>query len=289
MNRPVVLAWGASTVLHMLLAVWFIRFQVGVRPAPTIIPLGRTITDASGTDWIAWEQWEIMNANQSLVSQAAFTTNAPDSVSSEAVSEGRTLADEILAEAARRAESNALVDPNLQVPLTLDGSLPLPVNRPNPEATLQAPSEDGGDTTNGGGADPQVPDPSPEPEEPARPGPLDAPAVVKIDVDAQTLQQGSPAPAEGMELRPRRLELNLTQRLRQVKQNPIFGFVFGPPNDEGLAKPKEVFVIRSSGDADIDASLRTNGYRWRATGDKLDGLEEGQTAQIDVRILLRRR
>ena len=167
--------------------------------------------------------------------------------------------------------------------------MPLPSDRPNPEATPQAPSEEGGDTTDGGGADPQVPDPSPEPDEPARPGPLDTPAVVKIDVDAQTLEQGSPAPAEGMELRPRRLELNLTQRLRQVKQNPIIGFVFGPPNDEGLAKPKEVFVIRSSGDSDIDASLRTNGYRWRATGEKLDELEEGQTAQIDVQILLRRR
>lgn len=289
MNRPVVLAWGASIVLHMLLAVWFVRSQVGVRPAPPIIPLGRTITDASGTDWIAWEQWEIMNAKQSLVSQAAFTTNVPDSVPSEVVSEGSTLADEILAEAARRAESTAPVDPNLQVPLTLDGSLPLPSDRPNPEATPQTPSEDGGDTTDGGGADPQVPDPSPEPDEPARPGPLDAPAVVKIDVDAQTLQQGSPAPAEGMELRPRRPDLNLTQRMRQVKQNPIFGFVFGPPDDKGVAKPTEVFVIRSSGDAEIDASLRTNGYRWRATGEKLDELEEGQTAQIDVRILLRRR
>ena len=137
MNRPVVLAWGASIVLHMLLAVWFVRSQVGVRPAPPIIPLGRTITDASGTDWIAWEQWEIMNAKQSLVSQAAFTTNAPDSVPSEVVSEGSTLADEILAEAARRAESTAPVDPNLQVPLTLNGSLPLPSDRPNPEATPQ--------------------------------------------------------------------------------------------------------------------------------------------------------
>ena len=112
--------------------------------------------------------------------------------------------------------------------------------------------------------------------------------MVKIDVDAQTLQQGSPAPAEGMELRPRRPDLNLTQQMRQVKQNPIFGFVFGPPDDKGVAKPTEVFVIRSSGDAEIDASLRTNGYRWRATGEKLDELEEGQTAQIDVRILLRR-
>ena len=289
MNRPVVLAWGASIVLHMLLAVWFVRSQVGVRPAPPIIPLGRTITDASGTDWIAWEQWEIMNARQSLVSQAAFTTNAPDSVSSDVVAEGTTLADAILAEAARRAESLTPVDPNLQVPLALDGSLPLPSERPNPEATPEAPSEEGGDTTDGGGAEPQVPDPSPEPDEPARPGPLDAPAVVKIDVDAKTLQQGSPAVAEGMELRPRRLELNLTQRLRRVKHNPIIGFVFGPPNDEGLAKPSEVFVIRSSGDPDIDASLRTNGYRWRATGEKLDELEEGQTAQIDVQILLRRR
>ena len=289
MNRPVVLAWGASIVLHMMLAVWLVGSQVGVRATPPIIPLGRTITDASGTDWIAWEQWEIMNARESLVNQAAFTTNAPDSATSEVVAEGTTLADAILAEAARRAESATPVDPNLQVPLALDGSLPLPSDRPNPEATPQAPSEEGGDTTDGGGADPQVPDPSPEPDEPARPGPLDAPAVVKIDVDAQTLQQGSPAPAEGMELRPRRLELNLTQRLRQVKQNPIIGFVFGPPNDEGVAKPKEVFVIRSSGDSDIDASLRTNGYRWRATGEKLDELEEGQTAQIDVQILLRRR
>ena len=289
MNRPVLLAWGASIVLHMMLAVWFVRSQVGVRSAPPIIPLGRTITDASGTDWFAWEQWEIMNARESLISQAAFTTNAPDLVSSEIAAEGTSLANAILAEAARRAESTTPVDPNLQVPLTLDGSLPLPSDRPNPEPTPQAPSEDGGDTANGGGADPQVPDPSPEPDEPARPGPLDTPAVVKIDVDAQTLQQGSPAPAEGMELRPRRLELNLTQRLRQVKQNPIIGFVFGPPDDEGLSKPSEVFVIRSSGDSDIDASLRTNGYRWRATGDKLDELEEGQTAQIDVRILLRRR
>ena len=105
MNRPVVLAWGASIVLHMLLAVWLVWFQVGVRPAPPIIPLGRTITDASGTDWIAWEQWEIMNARQSLVSQAAFTTNAPDLATSEVVAKGTTLADAILAEAARRAES----------------------------------------------------------------------------------------------------------------------------------------------------------------------------------------
>lgn len=289
MNRPVVLAWGASIILHMMLAVWLVWFQVRVRPAPPIIPLGRTITDASGTDWIAWEQWEIMNARESLVNQAAFTTNAPNSATSEVVAEGTTLADAILAEAARRAESATPVDPNLQVPLALDGSLPLPSDRPNPEATPQAPSEEGGDTTDGGGADPQVPDPSPEPDEPARPGPLDSPAVVKIDVDAQTLEQGSPAPAEGMELRPRRLELNLTQRLRQVKQNPIIGFVFGPPNDKGLAKPKEVFVIRSSGDSDIDASLRTNGYRWRATGEKLNELQKGQTAQIDVQILLRRR
>ncbi len=288
MNRPVLLAWGASIVLHMLLAAWFVWFNVGVRPPP-IVPLGRTISDASGTDWIAWEQWEIMNARESLVSQAAFTTNAPDRASSEVVAEGTTLADAILAEAARRAESSAPVDPNLQVPLTLDGSLPLPSDQPNPEATPKAPSAEGGDTADGGGAKPQVPDPSPEPDEPARPGPLDAPAVVKIDVDAQTLEQGSPTPAEGMELRPRRLELNLTQRLRRVKQNPIFGFVFGPPDDEGIAKPNEVFVIRSSGDPDIDANLRTNGYRWRATGEKLDELEEGQTAQIDVQILLRRR
>lgn len=288
MNRPVFLAWGTSIALHILSAASVVWLNARVVQAPPSIPLGRTMSDASGTDWIAWDQWEIMNASKSLVSQAAFTTHAPNGADSDVVADATTLADAILAEAAQRTTASEMIDPALQAPLNLNGSLPLASETPDSEAKPEASGSEGGEASEGGGAAPQVPDPSPATDDPARPGPLDAPAVVKVDVDAETLQQGSPAPADGLELRPRRLELNLTQKMRRVKRNPVIGFVFGPPNDKGIAKPNEVFVIRSSGDPDIDATLRTNGYRWRATGERLNELKTGQTAQIDVQILLRR-
>lgn len=135
--------------------------------------------------------------------------------------------------------------------------------------------------------------PSPPVGAPARPDrggsgdgqpgdPMDREATpTSLQVDYRALVQGRPLAREGLELLPRAPTFTTLTRLTAVPANPIVELSF-----DRRGVPEVCRIVRSSGYTDVDTSVRTSLYRWRARGEALRDLEGGRTIDIRIRIIL---
>lgn len=112
--------------------------------------------------------------------------------------------------------------------------------------------------------------------------PMDREATpTSLQVDYRALVQGRPLAREGLELLPRAPTFTTLTRLTAVPANPIVELSF-----DRRGVPEVCRIVRSSGYTDVDTSVRTSLYRWRARGEALRDLEDGETIDIRIRIIL---
>ena len=128
--------------------------------------------------------------------------------------------------------------------------------------------------------------PTPEPVEvveevPVEGNPSDrdseATSVIKISPDQW--RSGKPLAAQGIVLRPRRPSFTANQLVTNVPSDLVAELHI---NKRG--KPQDVVVLFSTGSPSIDRSLESSLYRWRASGDKIDALEDEETISITIHI-----
>jgi hypothetical protein len=102
-----------------------------------------------------------------------------------------------------------------------------------------------------------------------------------VDVPREHWQLGKPLAAHGLELKPRRPEVTTLTQLTAWPRNPTARITF-----DRAGVPTMAVLVVDTGDSRVDAAIVAALYRWRASGKPLQALEEGQTIDITIRLLI---
>ncbi|MHC5114194.1 MAG: hypothetical protein ACYTGP_07180, partial [Planctomycetota bacterium] len=126
-------------------------------------------------------------------------------------------------------------------------------------------------------------DPEAEPL-PGQEAERDTPATSTLEIPLDQLKLGTPIARKGLELRPKRPRFTTLTLLSASPCNPHVEIEFGKNG-----KPVECTILRTSCDQRIDHGIKSSLFRWRAKGEDLDKLKEGETLKVRLTILLNRR
>ena len=154
---------------------------------------------------------------------------------------------------------------------------PKPDPKPEEEPPPPTPQPGGG----GEGETEDVPDEPAEEPRPADASDKESDATSVIDVPQQNWKSGRPLASQGLELKPKRPSFTELQSLTSAPGDLGCEIRFG-----GDGRPVLASILHSSGDQRIDRVFLASLYGWRARGELLDALEDGQTANIQLRIVL---
>lgn len=173
---------------------------------------------------------------------------------------------------------------------------------PNPAASLEGTTTaaaPAGTPTEGAAAAPPLAPPTPATAasasgSPSAPGPVgsnpntngnqsdrESDPTSLVDVPPDQWKRGKPLAARGIEIKTRRPVFPELTRLTSAPANPIVEILF-----DRTGVPRKARVLKSSGDPRIDGPVIDSLYRWRASGESLTRLRDGETLRIEMRLLL---
>ena len=99
------------------------------------------------------------------------------------------------------------------------------------------------------------------------------------EVPRENWKTGRPISAEGIILRPRRPSFTAHQSISKAPNGLTALLVI-----DHRGRPIEVEIRSGTGSPSIDRSLVASLYRWRAAGEKIDAVVEGETINITIHI-----
>ena len=102
-----------------------------------------------------------------------------------------------------------------------------------------------------------------------------------IEITLDRLTSGQPLAARGLNVKPRKPQFTTLIRLTAVPSNPLVEISF---RSDGV--PSKARITESSGDSRVDEAILNSLFRWRAEGERLNQLGDGQTITISIRIIL---
>jgi outer membrane biosynthesis protein TonB len=277
---PLLFACIASLVIHFTAIPFFTNTQF-VSPfappsdgshleTPTLekqeVVLGIEQSKASTLTWIGFEQYQKHIARLADVEQAAMQLKQPYPMST--------------------PKEIALHEPQKNVKKTLDvlgetiapitdvatkllealRSLQFSIASPTPPQTVRpTPSQE------------QVVEAKTEPI--AEFSDLESDPTSIIEVPRENWKTGRPIAADGIILRPRRPSFTAHQSIINAPKGLTAMLVI-----DHRGKPVEVEILHSTGSSSIDRSLVASLFRWRAAGEKIDAVIEGETINITIHV-----
>ena len=152
---------------------------------------------------------------------------------------------------------------------------PTPKDTPKPQKPGEAP-------TSGGGGSPADPSDEPTPPEPNA-SKKESDATSTISVPRENWISGRPLASQGLELTPKKPVLTSLQSLGGAA-NMLVVIRF-----PASGKPKEATIIQSSGSQGIDTAVLASLYRWRAKGERLEGLSDTGTIDVTLELIMSRK
>lgn len=233
------------------------------------VPLGIRHSDATTITWIGFEEPTPNQAPESTIEQAAQEIGGGQPAALSAASAAAA------ARAVERAALGALAAAErllgeLEVPA-------LPESRDEPGNPADNQTADAKET-------------AAQPTRPAQPGPP-APTPGNAERESQAVsiekpvrvEWGKPIAAEGLEILTRTKGPNYTAYTRSTARprNPLVEIAFGAGGTV-----KAVRVLRSSGNPDVDRPLIDALYTWRARGERVDALGQGETVKVRMRMII---
>ena len=155
------------------------------------------------------------------------------------------------------------------------GASPEPTPPDTPEKPGEAPAS-------GGGAPPSNPSDEPTPPEPNA-SDRESDATSTIKVPRSNWMSGKPLASQGLELVPRKPIFTTLQTLSGAA-NMVVVIEF-----DGNGKPEKAAILSSSGSPSIDIAVLASLYRWRARGERLEGLDEDETVDVRLELIMTRK
>lgn len=111
------------------------------------------------------------------------------------------------------------------------------------------------------------------------PSDRDSEATSIIHISQDQWKSGKPLAAHGIVLRPRRPSFTANQLVTNAPSALVAELHI---NNRG--KPQDVVILFSTGSQSIDRSLEASLFRWRASGNQIDSLEDEKTLIITIHI-----
>ncbi len=124
---------------------------------------------------------------------------------------------------------------------------------------------------------------TPEPEQPsAKANPSDrySQATSVIHVSPDQWKAGKPLAGEGVVLRPRRPSFTANQTVSSFAGNLAAELII-----DKSGKPVDVVILVSTGSYSIDKTIEASLYRWRASGENIELLQQSETVRITINIM----
>lgn len=267
-NIPVVFAIAVSVGLHVV----GIPFVYSDAPSMTYLPpakashletpkthdkdiqLGIDESSTSTLTWIGYEAYEEQRARFATVEQASMTADVEEVVKPPSIDRLRQFAEPISALAKDFLDAMKQLEIAMPPPLVVG---PLDINPTQP---------DQGDEV------------AMKPRE-ANPSDRDADATSIVKISPENWKAGKPAAAKGIVLRPRRPSFTANQLVTNAPGNMVAVLYI-----DKRGKPIDVVILMGTGSGSIDRSVEASLYRWRASGTRVDALENDETVNITINI-----
>jgi hypothetical protein len=206
--------------------------------------------------WIGYEQYEKHLAKLAQVEQAAMQLKQ-SSTSSQQKNTTQTLVKDASTAVAPLTDAASKLAKAL-------GDLQISVASPPPPETVQP--------TKGRTGEEEI-------ELVAEPADLEADPTSIVEVPKENWKTGRPIAAEGIILRPRRPSFTAHQSVTNAPRG-----LTAVLDIDHRGRPIGVEVVRGTGSSSIDRSLVASLYRWRAAGEKIDAIVEGESFEITIHI-----
>ena len=103
----------------------------------------------------------------------------------------------------------------------------------------------------------------------------------KLEVPLADIKLGKPIAGPGLQIKPRRPSFTMLTMLTAAPGNPFVEIRFPRSGRPVLAQ-----ILESSGDSRVDEAILNSLYRWRAHGEQLEALGDGQSIPVRLRIVL---
>ncbi|MDZ4753686.1 MAG: hypothetical protein SGJ11_04230 [Phycisphaerae bacterium] len=172
------------------------------------------------------------------------------------------------------APATAPVPPPAVTPAPPRPFLLLPLSRPQ-----DAPRDDHQPTPPVQPATAGPPNPAPPAEGELSDRESDATSI--LSVPPNQWKNGRPIAADGLTIKTRRPKFTILTMVTSSPRNPVVEVVFAPSG-----KPAKYGFLRPSGFADIDGPILDAIAGWRASGEPLAKLREGETITVRLRLVL---
>lgn len=222
------------------------------------IELGIDNSKESTLTWIGYEEYEQQRARFAEVEQASMKTetDVPEpNPSMDVVATLQQLTEPVAEMASKLLEALQGIEistPAKEVPLVQPVSKP-PIPEPV-EVVEEVPVE-------------------------GNPSDRDSEATSVIQISPDQWRSGKPLASQGIVLRPRRPSFTANQLVTNAPSDLVAEL-----HIDRRGKPQDVVILFSTGSPSIDRSLESSLYRWRASGDQIDALEDEETLNITIHI-----
>ncbi len=128
--------------------------------------------------------------------------------------------------------------------------------------------------------------PQPKPSRPMTPtsgnaSQMESDPTSKLEVPLADIKLGKPIAGHGLQIKPRRPSFTTLTMLTAAPGNPLVEIRFPRSGRPVLAQ-----ILESSGDRRVDEAILNSLYRWRAQGEQLEALGEGESIPVRLRIVL---
>ncbi|MEE2912301.1 MAG: hypothetical protein VX436_00690 [Planctomycetota bacterium] len=107
----------------------------------------------------------------------------------------------------------------------------------------------------------------------------DSDATSTILISPENWKAGKPVATEGVVLRPRRPSFTANQLVTSAPSSLLAILYI-----DRRGKPIDVVILLGTGSGSIDRSIESSLYKWRASGERIDELEDRETANIKIHI-----
>ena len=275
-NISILIALLISIVLHLLIlpAVYSKKQPMTYAPPakathletpsvePPAIELGIDSSRESTLTWIGYEEYEEQRARFAEVEQASMKTEV----------EFAQPAPQPLTISTMQQLATPISDIAIQFLEVLRG---IEITLPSRDLSVVQSEEELVDAT------PSIPITESIKETPVvgNPSDRDSEATSIVRISPEQWKSGKPLAAQGIVLRPRRPSFTANQLVTNAPSDLVAEL-----HIDNRGKPQNVVILFSTGSPSIDRSLESSLYRWRASGDQIDELQDGNTLRITIHI-----
>ncbi|MBC8309566.1 MAG: hypothetical protein ISR75_00580 [Phycisphaerales bacterium] len=235
------------------------------------IELGIDDSNESTLTWIGYEEYEEQRARFSKVEQAAMKIEAdvarpvPTLIALTTIQQAIQPVKEMSIQFLEALKGVKLITPS-NVPVLPQPSPKKIETKTVDIAVAPSPTEEVNDTPVDG-----------------NPSDRESTATSIIQFSEDQWMSGKPLAAHGIVLRPRKQEL--PNAWKSFYNSPDTLVAQMQINNSG--KPMRVIILDSTGSRYLIQDIKSNLYRWRASGDQIDALNDEETLTITIQLLFR--